>query len=66
MAMDSDEWSNGDLKAMDGLPVMDGSLTGMDSAAQRQWMAQGLLDGDGWHDGSLMAMGGEGRHDLQY
>jgi len=54
--MDSNGRSNGDLKAVDGLTAMDGSSTVMDGVAQRQWMARRLLDGNGWRDGSLMAM----------
>ena len=29
--------------------------------AQRQWTARRLVDGDGWRDGILMAMYGEGQ-----
>jgi len=53
--------SDGDLKAVDGLTVMDGSLTVMDGPARRQWTARWLVDGDGWRSGSLMAMYGEGQ-----
>jgi hypothetical protein len=59
--------SDGNLKAVDGLTAMDGSSTVMDGAARRQWMAQRqwtarrLVDGDGWRDGILMAMYGEGQ-----
>ena len=60
-AMDSNGRSNGNLKAVDGLTAMDGSSMVMDGATQRQWMARRLLDGDGWCDGSLMAMYGEGQ-----
>ena len=60
--MDRNGWSNGDLKAIDGLTVMDGSSTMIDGAARRQWTVRRLLDGNGWHDGSLMAMYGEGQH----
>jgi len=47
--MDSDGWRDVDLKAMDGVTAMDGSLTVMDGAAASQWrwMAQRLLNGDG-------------------
>jgi len=46
---------------MDGLTAMDGSSTVMDGAARQQWTALRLLDGNGWRDGSLVAMDGEGR-----
>ena len=54
--------SDGDLKAVVGLTAIDGSSTVMDGAAQRQWMARRLVDGDGWRDGSLMVMYDEGQH----
>jgi len=54
-------WNNGNLKAVDGLTAIDGSLTVMDGAARRKWTARRLVDGDGWRDGSLMAMYGEGQ-----
>jgi len=54
--------SDGDLKAVVGLTAIDGSSTVMDGTAQRQWMARRLVDGDGWRDGSLMVMYGEGQH----
>ena len=60
--MDSNGQSDGDLKAVDGLTAMDGSSTVMDGAAQWQWTARWLLDGNGWCDSSLMAMYGEGQH----
>jgi hypothetical protein len=59
--MDSNERSDGDLKAVDRLTAMDSSSTVMDGAARRQWTARRLLDGDGWRDGSLMVMYGEGQ-----
>ncbi len=61
--MDSNGQSNGDLKALDGLTAMNGSSTVMDGAARWQWMARRLLGGNGWRDGSLMAMYGEGQHE---
>ena len=54
--------SNVDLKAVDGLPAMDGSSMVMDGAVRRQWTAQRLIDSDGWRDGSLMAMYSKGHH----
>ena len=35
----------------------------MDGATQWQWTARWLLDGNGWRDGSLMAMYGEEQHE---
>jgi hypothetical protein len=61
--MDSNGRSDGDLKAVDVLTAMDGSSTVMDGAAQRQWTARRLFDGDGWRDGSLMVMYGEGQRE---
>ena len=55
--------SDGNLKAVDGLTAMDGSSTVMDGAARRQWTARRLIDSDGWRDGSLMAMYGEGQRE---
>jgi hypothetical protein len=55
--------SDGNLKAVDGLTAMDSSSTVMDGAARRQWTARRLVDGDGWRDGSLMAMYGEGQRE---
>ncbi len=53
-AMGINGWSDGDLKAVDGLTAMDG-------AARWQWTTRRLVDGDGWRGGSLMAMYGEGQ-----
>jgi hypothetical protein len=53
--MDSEGRRDG---AVDGLTAIEGSSTVMDGAARRQWTARRLLDGDGWRDGSLMAMYG--------
>jgi len=63
-AMDSNGRSDGDLKAVDGLRAsIHGSSTVMDGAVRRQWTARRLLDGDGWCDGSLMTMYGEGQRE---
>jgi len=51
--MDSNGRSDGGLKGVDGLTVMDGSSTVMNGVAR----------GNGWRDGSLMAMHGEGQHE---
>jgi len=61
--MDSNGRSDGDLKAVDGMAGMDSSSMVMDSAARLQWTARRLLDGNGWRDGSLMVMYGEGQHE---
>ena len=61
IAVDINGWSDCNLKAVDRLTAMDSSLTVMDGAARRQWTARRLVDGDGWHDGSLMVMYGEGQ-----
>ena len=53
--------SDGDLKAVNGLTAMDGSSMVMDGAARRQCTARRLVDGNGWREGSLMAMYGEGQ-----
>jgi len=61
--MDSSERSDGDLRAVNGLTAMYGSSTVMVGVARQQWTARRLLDGDGWRDGSLMAMCGEGQRE---
>ena len=42
---------------------MNGSSTVRDGAARRQWTARRLLEGDGWQDGYLMVMYGEGQRE---
>jgi len=54
-------WSDVDLKAVEGLTAMDGSSTVMDGVARRQWTARRLVDGNGWRDGSFIAMYGKGQ-----
>jgi hypothetical protein len=61
--MDSNGRSDDDLKAVDGLTAMDSFSTVMDGAARRQWTARRLLEGDGWQDGYLMVMYGEGQRE---